>query len=136
MITQKEITLPPFKRGMHLITGLIEKELGKLPETGMLNLFVKHTSAALTINENCDPEVRTDMDAFMDRLIPDNYPHFRHTQEGNDDMPSHIKTSIFSTSLNIPITNGKLNMGIWQGIYFCEFRDNGGRRRILVTIWE
>lgn len=134
MIKQKEISLPEFKRGFHLVTSFIERNLPDLPETGIANLFIHHTSAALTINENADPSVRHDFHSFMNRLVPDGDSIFTHSLEGNDDMPAHIKSSLFGTSLTIPITNGRLNLGTWQGIYLCEFRDYGGPRRIVITV--
>ena len=135
MIVQKEISLPVFKRGFHIITNLILKEIGNLPEKGILNLFIKHTSAALTINENADPTVTLDFENFMNHLIPDGDSIFRHISEGTDDMSAHIKSSFFGQSLNIPITNHSLNLGTWQGIYLCEFRNFGGNRKIVITIY-
>ena len=135
MIIQKEISLKAYGRGVHLITSDIEKNLPELPKTGMLNIFVKHTSAAISINENADPSVRADMNNFLDKFSPDNTPYFTHTDEGLDDMPSHIKSSFIGNSVNIPITNGKLNMGIWQGIYLLEFRDGFRQRKLVLTIY-
>ncbi len=135
MVEQKEIILPPFARGYHIITGYIKNELGKLPEKGLLNIFIKHTSAALTINENADPSVTLDFERFMNHLIPDGDRLFTHTIEGTDDMAAHIKSSIFGQSLTIPITNHKLNLGTWQGIYLCEFRNHGGNRKLVITIY-
>jgi len=134
MIYQKEIELPGFKRGFHLISDIVLKELAFIPESGLLNLFLQHTSAALCLNENADPDVRTDFETFISRLIPENKSLYTHTLEGSDDMPAHIKSSVFGQSLNIPISNGKLNLGTWQGIYLCEFRNSGGRRNVIVTI--
>lgn len=136
MIWQKEITLPPFSKGFHLITSLITSELGQLPKTGLLNILVKHTSAAITMNENADPDVREDFEHFMNKLIPENHPVYSHILEGADDMPAHIKSSLFGQSLNIPLSNHSLNLGTWQGIYFCEFRNYGGRRRIVLTVYS
>ena len=136
MIYQKEITLKGFSRGFHLITHLIEKEIDELPQTGLLNILVKHTSAGITLNENADPSVRADFRAFIDRLIPENDPHYTHTLEGSDDMPAHMKSSIIGQSLTIPITGKRLNLGSWQGIYFCEFRNYGGSRKLVLTIYE
>lgn len=136
MVYQKEITLSGFKRGFHLITHLIEQQLDGLPENGLLNLLIKHTSAALTINENADPSVRTDFNSFIDRMVPENEPYFVHTLEGADDMPAHIKSSLFGQSLTIPITNHRLNLGTWQGIYLCEFRNYGGNRKVVLTIYS
>jgi len=134
MITQTEFSLRQHNRGFHLITDEIIAHLPNLPEVGMLNLFLKHTSAALTINENADPDVQTDMVQIFDNLIRENEPYYVHTLEGDDDMPAHGKSSIVGVSLNIPITKGRLNMGIWQGIYLCEFRQHGKSRKIVATI--
>ncbi|MDA3881198.1 MAG: secondary thiamine-phosphate synthase enzyme YjbQ [Prolixibacteraceae bacterium] len=136
MIQQKTIQIPQYKRGFHLITAEILRELGSLPETGIVNLLLQHTSAALTLNENADPDVRTDLDNFTNKLIPENDPVYTHILEGSDDMPAHIKSSVFGVSLNIPITNQRLNLGTWQGIYLCEFRNHGGSRRIVATIYS
>lgn len=134
MIQQIELTIPPRKRGCHLITADIMRQLPQFPQTGMLNLFVKHTSCALTINENADPDVREDMESIFNRMVPENTSCYLHTIEGKDDMPAHAKTVIVGNSINIPITKGHLNMGTWQGIYLCEFRDYGGSRQIVATI--
>ncbi len=134
MIYQKEIRLSGFKRGFHLITRIIEDNLEKLPETGLVNILVKHTTAALVLNENADPSVRADFRSFIDKLIPDNNMIYTHTLEGPDDMSSHIKSSVFGQSLTIPVTNHRLNLGIWQGIYFCEFRNSGGPRELVLTV--
>ncbi|MEN8121420.1 MAG: secondary thiamine-phosphate synthase enzyme YjbQ [Bacteroidota bacterium] len=136
MIQQSEIHLPNYQRGYHLITHIIEKELGDLPETGMLNLFLKHTSAGITLNENADPSVRVDFENIMNKLVPEGEHYYTHTMEGDDDMPAHIKASLMGNSLNIPITNGRLNMGTWQGIYLCEFRNHGGARKLVLTIYS
>jgi secondary thiamine-phosphate synthase enzyme len=134
MIIQKEISLPEFKRGIHLVSSLIEKNSPQLPKIGLLNIFIKHTSAAICINENADPSVRYDFNSFVNKLIPDGNPIFTHTLEGDDDMAAHLKSSMFGQSINIPITNHKLNLGTWQGIYLCEFRDYGGARNIVLTV--
>ena len=134
MVEQKEIILPAFPRGFHLITRHIEQELPDLPEKGILNLLLKHTSAALTINENADPTVRQDFQYFITRLVPENQSGFLHTTEGADDMPAHIKSSLFGNTISIPISRGRLNLGTWQGIYLCEFRNHGGRRRLVMTV--
>ena len=136
MIQQTEIRLAPKKRGFHLITGEIMRQLPNLPETGLLNVFVKHTSCGLTINENVDPDVRTDLDNILDHLVPERQPYYEHTMEGDDDMPAHAKSSLMGVSLTIPITNHRLNLGTWQGIYLCEFRDYGGERTIVLTIYS
>ncbi|WP_456461943.1 secondary thiamine-phosphate synthase enzyme YjbQ [Lutibacter sp.] len=132
---QKEIQLEPFPRGFHLITSIILnefKEIGNI-EVGQLQVFIKHTSASLTINENADSSVRTDLENYFNRLVPDNNNYFTHTLEGTDDMPAHIKASVLSNSLQIPITNGKLNLGIWQGIFLCEHRNSGSSRKLVLT---
>jgi secondary thiamine-phosphate synthase enzyme len=134
MIQQKTIYLPQYRRGFHLITNIIERELGILPEIGLVNLLIQHTSAALTLNENADPDVRNDLENFFQKLIPENHPIYSHVLEGSDDMPAHIKSSIFGASLTIPVTNHRLNLGTWQGIYLCEFRNRGGIRKIIATI--
>ena len=136
MIRQIEFSLPEYRYGFHLVTTQILSVIGELPETGLLNLFIKHTSAGLTINENADPTVLSDFKRFYSDWIPKNYPKFEHTYEGRDDMPAHIKASVVGQSLTIPITNGQLNMGIWQGIYLCEFRYSGGKRKIVATIYS
>lgn len=134
MIKQVTFELGPFPRGFHLVTGEVMRQLPEFPTVGMLNLFVQHTSCGLTINENCDPDVRHDMKTIMDRLVPDGDPAYRHRDEGPTDMSAHAKSSLVGASLNIPIINGHLALGIWQGIYLCEFREHGGPRRIVATI--
>ena len=135
MVKQVEFTLPAFDRGMHLITNIVKDAVKDiLPEAGLLHLFVKHTSAALTLNENADPSVRYDMENFMSNLVPDGWGGFTHTDEGPDDMPSHIKSSMFGSSITIPVTAGRLNLGIWQGIYLYEFRNYRKRRTIVATV--
>lgn len=134
MIEQKEFVLTPHRRGFHLITEEIIHHLPQLPQTGLLNLFIKHTSAGLSINENADPDVQIDLEAIFNRLVKEREPFYQHTCEGDDDMPAHAKSTLVGTTLNIPITNGRLNMGIWQGIYLCEFRNRGGGRKIVATI--
>ncbi|HBX49668.1 MAG: secondary thiamine-phosphate synthase [Bacteroidetes bacterium RIFOXYA12_FULL_35_11] len=136
MIQQIEFSLPPCKRGFHLITSLIEKKLESLPEKGLLHIHIKHTSAGITINENADPTVRLDFETFFNKLIPENSNYFKHTSEGSDDMPSHLKASIIGQNITIPITNYRMNLGTWQGIYFCEFRDFGGDRKIVLTMYS
>jgi len=135
MIHQTPLTLPAFPKGYHLITRFIEKELPALPRTGILVVFIKHTSAALTINENADPSVRQDFEAFLNKMVPENDPVYRHVFEGPDDMPAHLKASLIGPSVTIPITNGILDLGTWQGIYLCEFRNHGGPRKLVVTIY-
>ena len=134
MTTQVEFTLQPRKRGFHLVTNEILQHLPSLPPCGLLHLFMKHTSCALSINENYDPDVRHDMAGIYDRLVKEDEPYYTHTDEGTDDMPSHAKTTLTGVSVSIPITNGQLNLGTWQGIYLCEFRDCGGSRHIVATI--
>ncbi len=134
MITQLEIVLNPKPRGFHLITSEVLEKLLDLPNKGILNLFIKHTSAGLTINENADQTVREDFESIFNKLVPENEPFYKHTLEGPDDMPAHVKSSIVGTSLQIPITDGKLNLGTWQGIYLCEFRNHGGPRKIVITV--
>lgn len=135
MIRQQFITLPSFPRGFHLITDHIVDQLD-LPQTGLVNIFIKHTSAGLTINENADPTVRTDLESSFNHIVKENEPFYEHTFEGPDDMPAHIKSSMVGSSINIPITNGRLNLGTWQGIYLCEFRNHGGKRKLVLTIYE
>lgn len=137
MIKQKEFSLTARRRGCHLITSEILANVNDiLPESGLLNIFVKHTSCALSINENADPDVRTDMAKIMDRLVKENEPYYDHTLEGADDMPAHAKCSLMGVSLTIPVSGGRLNLGTWQGIYLCEFRNYGGERRIVATVYE
>ncbi len=131
---QIEIVLPGFGRGFHLITHLVEDKLGSLPETGLLHLFIKHTSAGLCINENADPTVLSDFETVFNRMVPENQPYYMHTMEGSDDMPAHIKSVLSGVSISIPITKGRLNLGTWQGIYLCEFRNRGGNRKLVATI--
>ncbi len=134
MVNQKSITLTPMPRGFHLITGKIVDAMGELPQTGIMHVLIQHTSAGLTLNENADPSVRLDFEAFMNHLIPENHPLYSHIYEGADDMPAHLKASIIGSSVTIPITGGRLNLGTWQGIYLCEFRNHGGSRRLVITI--
>ncbi|MBI1930290.1 YjbQ family protein [Candidatus Poribacteria bacterium] len=135
MINQIEMTLPEYPRGFHLITHEILEQIGELPKTGILHLFIKHTSAGLTINENADPTVRQDFESSFNRLVKEDEPYI-HTLEGSDDMPAHIKSTMVGASISIPITHHQLNLGIWQGIYLCEFRNRGGRRKLVVTIYS
>ena len=134
MIQQTEFSLRAVSRGFHLVTSEIMRQLPPLPESGLLHLFVKHTSCGLCINENADSDVRADMRQIFDRLVPEGQPYYRHTFEGSDDMPSHAKSVLSGVSLTIPITHGRLNLGTWQGIYLCEYRDYGGPRRIVATV--
>ena len=134
MTTQIHITLPEYPRGAHLITTLIEEKLPELPQIGLVNIFIQHTSAALTINENFDPSVRVDLNAFLNKIAPEGSSLYTHDDEGPDDMPAHIKATLVGSSINIPISNHRLNLGTWQGIYLLEFRNHGGNRRIIATI--
>ncbi|TAJ11868.1 YjbQ family protein [Marinilabiliaceae bacterium JC017] len=135
MVNQVEFTLPEFSKGCHLITSYVEAKLGTLPDQGVLNVFIKHSSAGLTINENADPSVREDMNLILDKMVPERDPDYTHTMEGPDDMPAHGKASLTGASLTIPISNGQLNLGTWQGIYLCEFRKYGGARRMVLTVY-
>ena len=136
MFFQNEIQLQPHSRGFHLITHEIVNGLPEIREIrhGMLQVFIKHTSASLTINENADPSVRVDFESSFNHLVRENEPYYTHTLEGSDDMPAHIKSSLVGASVTIPITNCRLNLGTWQGIYLCEFRNNGGKRKLVITI--
>lgn len=131
---QEEISLESKSRGFHLITDVVTKAMPDLKKItkGQLHVFIKHTSAGLTINENADPDVRTDFEDQMNRMVPENAPYV-HTMEGPDDMPAHIKSSLMGSSVSIPITNGRLNLGTWQGIYLCEYRNHGGSRKLVLT---
>ncbi len=134
MIEQYELVLPAFRRGFHLITRLITDKLGKLPDKGLLNVFIHHTSAGLMINENADHSVRVDLETSFDKLAPERMPYYTHTLEGDDDMPAHIKSGLSGVSLNIPIANHRLKLGTWQGIFLCEYREHGGNRKITLTV--
>ena len=134
MIQQTTLSLRARSRGFHLVTEEVLRQLPALPQTGLLNLFIQHTSAALSINENADPDVRTDMESIFNHMVKEREPYYEHTFEGPDDMPAHAKSSIIGPSLCIPITGGRLNLGTWQGIYLCEFRNYGGSRRVVATI--
>jgi secondary thiamine-phosphate synthase enzyme len=134
---QREFSLPAYDRGFHLITKLIETAIPEIKQikTGQLQIFIKHTSASLTINENADPTVRLDFESHFNKMVPENAPYYKHDTEGPDDMPAHLKASILSCSVTIPVTGGRLNLGIWQGIYLCEHRDQGGQRDLVVTLF-
>ncbi|MFD2563373.1 secondary thiamine-phosphate synthase enzyme YjbQ [Aquimarina rubra] len=134
---QKEIKLQSYPRGFHLITEEVLAEIPEITkiEIGHLQVFIKHTSASLTINENADPTVRQDFESHMNTMVPENAAYYIHTYEGPDDMPAHIKASLMGTSVQIPITKGKLNLGIWQGIYLCEHRNYGGSRKLVLTVF-
>ncbi|MCL4107168.1 UNVERIFIED_CONTAM: hypothetical protein GTU68_032983 [Idotea baltica] len=136
MVDQYQIKLTPKQRGFHLITEEVFRNIGTLPDTGILNVFIKHTSAAITINENADPSVRVDFETYYNKIVDENLPGLTHTIEGPDDMPAHIKAALTGTDVNIPITNGRLNLGTWQGLYLCEFRNYDGSRTIIVSIYH
>ena len=135
-IIQRSITLPSYSRGFHLIT---DKVISQLPEmqqvsAGILQVFIQHTSASLTLNENADPTVRQDFESHFNELVPEDQPYYRHTYEGSDDMPAHIKASLLGASVSLPVTNGQINTGTWQGIYLCEHRNNAGSRHLILTL--
>ncbi|WP_425077785.1 secondary thiamine-phosphate synthase enzyme YjbQ [Psychroserpens sp. S379A] len=134
---QKEIVLKPYSRGFHLITDKVLNAILEIQQIniGQLHVFIKHTSASLTINENADATVREDFESHINYMVPENQPYYKHTFEGADDMPAHIKASLMGSSIQIPITDGKLNLGIWQGIYLCEHRNNASKRKIVVTVF-
>ena len=135
---QRTIHLPAYPRGFHLITKLIERDFtAELQQirVGMLHVFIQHTSASLTINENADPTVRGDFERYFNRTVPENAPYYQHDYEGSDDMPAHLKAAMLGHSVTIPITNGRLNLGTWQGIYLGEHRNDGGSRTVVLTAW-
>lgn len=136
MWLQKTIQLKPRARGFHLITADIENALAEIAqiEVGLLHIFIQHTSASLTINENADPTVRGDFERYFNHAVPENAPFYRHTYEGSDDMPAHLKSSLLGPSLTLPLSEGQLNLGIWQGIYLCEHRNSGGSRTLILTL--
>jgi secondary thiamine-phosphate synthase enzyme len=136
MWKQKEIVLKAKSRGFHLITDELLRELPELRDlgVGMMNIFMMHTSASLTINENADPTVRRDFESYFNRAVPEDEPYYAHQDEGPDDLPAHLKASLLGSSVNIPITDGRPRLGTWQGIYLCEHRNHGGSRRLIVTI--
>ena len=131
---QATFNLPAYPRGFHLVTHHVEAALPPLPVTGLLHLFIQHTSAGLTLNENADPTVRNDFAASFDALVRENETYYKHTLEGSDDMPAHIKATLVGSSVSVPITNGQLGLGTWQGIYLCEFRNRGGARSLAATV--
>lgn len=134
-VFQTEIVLPAFSRGFHLITRNVEEVVrGCSIQTGICQVFIQHTSASLTINENADPTVRTDFESHFNKMVPENAPYYIHTYEGPDDMPAHIKASLLGSSVSLPLTRGLFNLGTWQGIYLCEHRDYGGRRKLVITV--
>lgn len=136
MVQQKEIILNEFERGFHLITNIINKNISDFNGNGLLHIFIKHTSAGLIISENADPSVRVDFENIMNKIIPENEDYYTHIFEGPDDMPSHVKAGITGSSISIPITNGRVNLGTWQGIYLCEFRNRGGRRKLILSFYK
>ena len=136
MTQQTTLVLQPKRRGFHLITGEICSQLPALPACGLLHLFIQHTSAALSLNENADPDVQTDLKCAFDHLVREREPYYTHTCEGDDDMPAHIKSTLIGASITIPISNHRLNLGTWHGIYLCEFRNRAAGRRIVATIIE
>jgi len=134
---QRDIALPPLSRGVHLVTGAVISAIPELREVrvGVLHVFIRHTSASLTINENASPEVRGDLERWMDDAVPEDASYWRHTLEGPDDMPAHVKTSLMGPSLTVPVTDGRLALGTWQGICLCEHRDRAGSRNLTLTAW-
>ncbi|RZK82352.1 MAG: YjbQ family protein [Pedobacter sp.] len=136
-IYQQTISLKPYRRGFHLITNEIENALPQIREinAGICQVFIQHTSASLTINENADPTVRQDFEMYFNKAVPENDPDYEHDYEGSDDMPAHLKAALLGNSVTIPITRGRLAFGTWQGIYLCEHRDRGGSRNIVITAW-
>lgn len=136
-IFQTEITLDPVHRGFHLITGQVERAIPEMKniKTGLCHVFIKHTSASLCINENADPTVRKDFETFFNKSVPENDPDYRHDQEGSDDMPAHLKTALLGSSVMIPVRNGKFAFGTWQGIYLGEHRNEGGKRKLVISVW-
>jgi secondary thiamine-phosphate synthase enzyme len=133
--SQTEIMLSAHPRGFHLITGDIERGLADLEsvKTGLLHVFIKHTSASITINENASPDVARDMEMAVNKMVPEDWPYI-HTVEGADDMPAHVKSSMLGSAVTIPVTNGRLNLGTWQGVFLCEHRNSGGRRKLVLTL--
>lgn len=136
MIWQMKLTLPAFGRGFHLITRQVEEAIEEWPQQGLLNVFLQHTSAGITINENADPSVREDFEPSFNHLVPERQRYYTHTAEGPDDMPAHIKSALIGQSLMVPIRDGRLAFGTWQGIYLCEFRNRGGKRNLLLTVYS
>jgi secondary thiamine-phosphate synthase enzyme len=137
MWLQREIALSPRPRGFHLVTREVLAAAPELAElrVGLAHLFIRHTSASLTLNENASPDVRADFETWFDRAVPDGAPYWTHTLEGDDDMPAHVKASLLGPSLTLPVAGGRLALGTWQGIYLCEHRDHGGPRSLLLTLW-
>lgn len=137
ILVQKEFQLPAYKRGFHIITDIVTSRIPEIKDidTGFLQVFIKHTSASLTINENADPTVREDFESHINIIVPENAPYYKHNYEGSDDMPAHIKSSLMGASVQVPVTYGKLNIGIWQGIYLCEHRNYASGRNMVLTLW-
>ncbi|MDW7695096.1 secondary thiamine-phosphate synthase enzyme YjbQ [Flammeovirgaceae bacterium SG7u.111] len=135
-IIQESVRLPAFPRGFHLVTSAIEQRLSQMKhiKAGIAQIFIQHTSASLTLNENADPTVRDDFESHFNAMVPENAPYYRHTYEGPDDMPAHIKSSLLGSSVSVPITNGRFNLGTWQGIYLCEHRDYASSRKLIITV--
>ncbi len=136
MIKHYPIRLPSYSRGFHIITDIVMSSIQELPEEGLLSLFIQHTSAGLTINENADPTVLQDFESYFNHIIPERMPFIKHDVEGDDDMPAHIKSSFVGSSVSIPIINGRLALGTWQGLYLCEFRNRPHRRSLIATIYS
>ncbi|MEM0911232.1 MAG: secondary thiamine-phosphate synthase enzyme YjbQ [Pseudomonadota bacterium] len=136
MIQHHSLTLRPYPRGFHLITNEVTKQLTTLPDAGLFHLFIQHTSASLTINENADPTVRSDFESHFNHFVPENAHYYQHTLEGSDDMPAHLKASTLGASVSCPIINGELALGTWQGIYLGEHRNHGGARRLIATVYS
>ena len=137
MWTQRELTLGPRPRGFHLVTREVERALPELSalEVGLCHLFIRHTSASLTLNENASPDVRRDFESYFDDTVPEDAPYWTHTDEGPDDMPAHIKASLLGPSVSLPVRDGRLALGTWQGVYLCEHRNHGGARSLTATVW-
>ncbi|XOV92673.1 MAG: secondary thiamine-phosphate synthase enzyme YjbQ [Bacteroidota bacterium] len=137
-VTQHQITLNAYPRGFHLITSEILKAIPEIRsiKAGICHIFIQHTSASLSINENADPTVRQDFESHFNKMVPENAPYYLHDYEGSDDMPAHIKASLLGASVTVPITNGRFNLGTWQGIYLCEHRNHGGSRRLVITVYR
>ena len=136
MIAHYDLRLAAYSRGYHLVTREVLSQIPALPKEGIFHLFVKHTSAAICLNENADPSVRVDFESIFNHLVPENLPFLKHTLEGSDDMPAHVKAALIGCSISVPIRKGKLDLGTWQGIYLCEFRNHGGSRRLTATIYS
>ncbi len=135
MISHHPITLNPRGRGYHIITDEVLSGVGTLPKTGLMNIFIQHTSASIMINENYDPTVREDLEESFNRIVKEDEPWYKHTAEGSDDMPAHIKGAMIGFSISLPIENGKLSLGTWQGIYLCEFRNAPSARKLIVSLY-